>query len=292
MTTIAYPSPLDAPLGDWPRPLAFALSGGGSFGSVQVGMIQALAAHGVHPDLIVGSSVGSLNGAVLAANPFTGPAVLRGIWSRMSRESVFGHGSVRAVRNLVRSRTLSTLDRLEHTIRTELGVPDFDELPIPFAAVATDAITGEPELLSAGALTDALLASSSIPGVFPPVEIGGRHFVDGGVSAYLPIRQAIAFGARSVVALDAGPHLPDARPHTFAGGLYHTIAMIIRNQRAHSIDDLASRYPILVLPTITPADLGSFNFDHTPELIEKARTATSEVLTNLTPQQHSIPRTG
>ncbi|MEM7339299.1 MAG: patatin-like phospholipase family protein [Actinomycetota bacterium] len=283
MTTIANPTPFDAPLGGWPRPLAFALSGGGAFGSVQVGMIQALAAHGVHPDLIVGSSVGSLNGAVLAANPFTGPAVLGGIWSRMSRASVFGHGPIRAARNLVRTRTLSTLDALEHTIRTELGVPDFDELPIPFAAVVTNAITGEPELLTTGSLTDALLASSSIPGVFPPVEIDSQLYVDGGVAAYLPIRQAIAFGARSVVALDAGPHLPEARPRTFAGGLYHTVSMIIRNQRAHSIDDLTSRYPILVLPTITPADLGSFNFDHTPELIQSARAATSEVLASLTP---------
>lgn len=266
------------PLLDWPRPLAFALSGGGAFGSVHVGMVKALAEWGIQPDLVVGSSVGSLNGALLADDPAEAPRRLEQIWMEMDRSSVFGHGWLRAIGNLARRRTLSSFDQLELLIDQMLPAARFDQLAVPFAAVATDAATGEPELLRSGRLKAALLASSSIPGVFPSVAIDGRAYIDGGISANLPIRQAVAFGARSVIALDASPLPPPAAPHGLASSAFHVTTLLVRNQRAHAIDDLASRYPILVMPTVTPHDIGSFNFGRTAELIASSHRASAEVL--------------
>lgn len=277
------------PLDDWPRPLAFAFSGGGAFGSVHIGMVRALQERGITPDLVVGSSVGSLNGVMVAARPDEAADVLAGLWAKMSRRAVFGHGWTGVARNLVRHRTLSRLDGLVSLIDDNLLVHDFGDLAIPFAAVATDATNGEPELLSTGRIKPALLASSSIPGVFPPVEVAGRIYIDGGISANVPIRQAIAFGARSVIALDASPLTPARPPRSLSGGLFHTVSLMVRNQRAHAVDELASRYPILVMPSVTPHDIGTFNFNRTDELIEASYRAATAALDALAPSLRPRP---
>lgn len=268
------------PLTDWPRPLAFAFSGGGAFGSVHIGMVRALSERGIMPDLIVGSSVGSLNGAMMADRPVEGAEVLTKIWATMNRRTVLGSGWSGVAANLARGRALGRHDGLAMMV-DNLDVTHFEQLRIPFAVVATDATTGEPELLAAGPIKPALLASSSIPGIFPPVEIAGRWYIDGGISANLPIRQAITFGARSVIALDASPLTPPRPPRSFSGGLFHTVSLMVRNQRAHAIEDLASRYPVLVMPTVTPHDIGTFNFKRTDELIDASYRAAANTLDTL-----------
>ena len=278
MTSLASEAARQKSIEEWPRPLAFALSGGGAFGSVHVGMVQALVERGHRPDLIVGTSVGSLNGVLLAANPEAGLTHMAELWSEMSRRTLFGHGWFRALRNLFWDGSLSRFDRLETLIDSYLVATMFDDLQVPFAAVATDAATGSPELLSTGRLKPALLASAAVPGVFPAVEIEGRRFVDGGISANVPIRQAIAFGAKSVIALDASPLATTKPPRSLAIGAFQTLSMIVRNQRAHAIDDLDSHYSILVLPSVTPADIGSFNFKRTDELVTKSYQAAAEAL--------------
>lgn len=254
-------------LPDWPRPLAFVLSGGGAFGSVQVGMLRALRDAEVEPDLIVGASVGSLHGALVASGRPDAVEVLDDLWRTMSRRQLFG-GPLTVARALARGRSLSSFDRLGGLIDAHLPVTGFDELAVPFAAVATDALTGEPELLRSGSIKPAVLASSAIPGVFPPVDIDGRHYVDGGVAANVPIRQAIAFGARSVICLDATPPAAASRlPGSLSGRLLHSASLMLRNQRSHAVEDLASRYRIAVLPNPIPPDMGSFNFDHNDALL-------------------------
>ncbi|MEL6982926.1 MAG: patatin-like phospholipase family protein [Actinomycetota bacterium] len=255
-------------LANWPRPLAFVLSGGGAFGSVQVGMLRALRDGGVQPDLIVGASVGSLHGALVATGRPDAVEVLDDLWRGMTRRQLFG-GPVTVARSLVRSRSLSSFDRLGGLIDLHLRATRFDELAIPFAAVATDALNGEPELLRSGSIKPAVLASSAIPGVFPPVDIDGRHYVDGGVAANVPIRQAIAFGARSVICLDATPPAAASQlPGSLSGRLLHSASLMLRNQRSHAVEDLASRYRIAVLPNSIPPDMGSFNFGHNDALLD------------------------
>ena len=272
-TPPTFPPPFDG----WPRPLAFVLSGGGAHGAVQVGMLRALSEAGLRPDLVVGTSVGSLNGAVVAADPARGAEDLLGIWDGMSRSRLFGHGWMSATRHLMVRGSLSRFDGLESLIDDNLP-SSFADLAVPFAAVATDLATGEPELLSAGGLKPALLASSAVPLLYPKVEIDGRWFVDGGVSANVPVRQAIAFGALSVIVLDASPPAPAEVPGGVVDGLLHSVTLMIRNQRAHAIDELVSRYPVAILPPATPADLGSFRFERTAELIELGHRRAAEAL--------------
>ena len=252
----------------WPRPLAFVLSGGGAFGSVQVGMLRALRDAGVVPDLIIGASVGALHGALIASGRSDAVEILDDLWRTMTRRQLFG-GPLTVARSLARGRSLSSFDRLGGLIDAHLPVTGFDQLAVPFAAVATDALTGEPELLRAGSIKPAVLASSAIPGVFPPVDIDGRHYVDGGVAANVPIRQAIAFGASSVICLDATPPAAASRlPASLSGRVLHSASLMLRNQRSHAVDDLAARYRIAVLPNPIPPDMGSFNFNHNDAMLE------------------------
>ena len=262
------PTP-NAALADWPRPLAFALSGGGSYGAAQVGMIRALLEHEIVPDLVVGVSVGALNGALLAARPESAVVELTELWSRISRRAIFGRNPLGIVRNLVRDGALCRPSLLGALIDSHLGARTFDDLSIPFAAVVTAASTGAPELLTTGHLRTALLASAAIPGIFPRVTIGGRVFLDGGVSANVPIRQAIAFGARTVISLDASPSTPpSAFPGRIVGGLLHSVNLMIRNQQAHDITQLSQHHVIATIPSMTPPDVSSFDFKATARLIE------------------------
>lgn len=266
------------PFAEWPRPLAFVLSGGGAFGSVQVGMLRALAEHGVMPDLVVGSSIGALQGAVVARHPDDAVELLTALWAGVGRRDVFGRRRDVAV-SLVRTRTLSSFRHLDRFLDGALGGAGFGDLPIRFAAVATDALTGEPEILDHGDLKVALRASAAVPGVFPPVPVDGRVYVDGGVSANVPIRQAIALGAASVISLDATPPIvASAVPKGLTSGLLHTMSLMIRNQRSQSVDELAHRHRIAVLPSVTPPDMGSFNFARTGQLIDESHALTVATL--------------
>lgn len=260
--------PTTNPFADWPRPLGFVMSGGGGFGSVQVGMLRALIERSIRPDLVVGSSVGALHGALLATDSGSTVDTLDQLWRTTDRRAVFG-GRRNLLLSALRTRTLSDASRLGSLISTHLPTDSFDDLSIPFAAVATDALTGEPELIDTGSLRSALLASAAVPGLFPSVEIYDRLYVDGGVSANVPIRQAIAFGAASVISLDATPAVVSSRvPRSLTGSLLHSASLMLRNQRSHAVDELAHRYRIAVLPSPTPPDMGSFNFDHTGHLLE------------------------
>lgn len=272
----AGPSPFER----WPRPLAFALSGGGAFGSVHIGMLRALTDAGVVPDMVVGTSVGALHGAMFAADPARCTDRLAEVWRTMDRRAAFGHRRD-VLTSIVRHRSLSDGRRLRSLIDRHLPIERFDELAIPFAAVATDALTGEPELLTSGELAPALLASAAVPGLLPPVTIDGQIYVDGGVSANVPIRQALAFGAQSVISLDATPPVvASVVPNGFLARCVHSAGLMLRNQRSHAVDELASRYPIAVLPSPTPPDMGSFNFGHTERLVADSHDLTARTLAN------------
>lgn len=270
--------PLPSPFNDWPRPFAFALSGGGAFGPVQIGMLRALADRGITPDLIVGTSVGALHGAAIAADGYATLDRLEREWQTLDRARLFG-GRRTLVSSVIRHRSLSTPSRLAAMIDEFVSDQRFDDLRTPFAAVATDAFTGDPQLLSTGKLVPALVASCAVPGVFPRVELGGRTYVDGGVSANVPIRQAISFGAASVLSLDATPPIVASQlPSSFIGTVLHSASLMLRSQRSSAVDDIAHRYRVAVLPSATPPDMGSFNFSHTAELIEQSHRLAADAL--------------
>ena len=283
------PSPGRGPLRHWPEPLAFVFSGGGSYGAVQVGMLRALLEAGITPDLVVGSSVGALNGIRYAASPGDAVEALEQVWRSMGRSGVFG-GRTRpgqlwsATRRILRRNTSSAFspERLRALIDANVPALDLNELPVPAAIVVTDALLGRPKALTRGQLGPLLQASAALPGIFPPVQVDGCFYIDGGVTANVPIRQAIDLGARGVVVLDANPRaMPGTIPDSFTGALLHASMIMLRNQRADADDQLKGRLPILHLPQPTPAEQSSFDFAQADELMMAGYSSTRSFLAQL-----------
>src|SRR4051794_2273553 len=180
---------------------AFVLSGGASLGAIQVGMLRALYAREIAPDLIVGTSAGALNGAFVASRPQTVQTAdqLAGTWRSLRRASVFPLNPLTGLLGFVGRRDhLVPASGLERLIDRHVEHERLEELPIPLHVVAVDVITGEELRLSSGNLRDAILASAAIPGVLEPVAWGDRVLMDGGVANNTPISHAIELGARRI----------------------------------------------------------------------------------------------
>lgn len=197
------------------------LCGGGSRGAIEVGFLQALWEHGVRFDGILGSSVGALNGAFLAAGG--DPGDLAAIWRRLRFHDCFRFNWRVLVRG-TRERSLFTLGPELHSLIHGFGRQRFEELAVPFGVMATDLATGQAVLIDHGPLDPALRASVAIPGLLPPVRLEGRWLVDGSLSADLPLAAAVERGADEVwamrcacCAIAAGPFdsLPEILTQTF-----------------------------------------------------------------------------
>ena len=197
------PAASASPIGRDGGKVAFVLAGGASHGAVQVGMLEALMSRGVVPDLVVGASIGALNAAAFASDPtLAGLEHLAAEWRKARRSQVFPLwppglllGAIGRRDHLISNRGLATL--IENVVT-------FDRLEaalLPVHVVATDLATGNPVVLSEGRALPALLASTAIPGVFPPVDIEGQFLIDGGVSADTPVLEAEALGATTIYVL-------------------------------------------------------------------------------------------
>ena len=266
-----------------PRPLAFVLTGGASNGAVQAGMLRALQEVGVVPDLVAGTSVGALNGAVVAEDPDLGAARLLGIWRELETQDVFTDGLITRLRNLVGARRYLYSGRgLRKFAAGHLRATTFQDLRLPFVAVATDVLSGHPVELRSGSLIDAVAASAAIPGVLPNVAIDGRLLMDGGVVANAPMEAAIAMGAQSVVVLDAGYacDLPEPPSHA-AARILHATSVMIRRQVERHVHDAAERVPVVALPALCPVRSSPLDFSRSGELIDQAYEASRGFLADL-----------
>ena len=183
--------------------VAFALSGGGNLGALQAGSMRALVEAGVEPDLLVGSSIGALNAAFCATHPGrAGCTRLEAAWRDLKRRDVFRFELSRAIVGFLGLRDhLVATKRLEQISREWLGIARIEEAALPFAAVATDALTGDIVVMTSGDVASALLASAAIPGIFAPVHREGRWLVDGSLSAGCPALEALELGADQVYAV-------------------------------------------------------------------------------------------
>jgi NTE family protein len=177
---------------------SLVLCGGGSRGAIEVGFAQALWEAGVRFDGIVGSSVGALNGAFLAAGGR--PDALAAIWRRLRFRDVFRF-NWRILLRGARALAVFRLGRRVRRLLRELGARRFEDLAVPFAVVATDLATGDAVALDRGPLEPALMASIALPGLLPPVLLDGRWLVDGSLSADLPVAEAVRRGATEVWAM-------------------------------------------------------------------------------------------
>lgn len=183
---------------------AFVLAGGGWLGATQVGMLYALLEAGIAPDLLVGSSVGAINGACLAGHAtLEGVERLADFWTSVRRRDLFPI-ELRAIVAGLRGRRNHLCDPLALRtliLRAEPGFGRLEEAPVPFFPIAADLANGEAVVLSTGDVVEAIMASAAVPGIFPPVDIGGRMLIDGSVVTDGPLREAEALGATTIYVL-------------------------------------------------------------------------------------------
>lgn len=187
-----------------PGPIGYVLAGGASYGAVQAGQLRALGKTDLRPDMVAGTSVGALNGAIVAEDPDGAADRLSALWSTVTRDQVFGTTTEAAINFLSRKPAALKNDGLRSLVERVLTSRDFSDLAVPFTAVATDFNTGDAAGLRSGDLVSALLASAAIPGVFPIIEREGRSLVDGGLVANVPMSFVHAQGAATIVVLDCG----------------------------------------------------------------------------------------
>ena len=177
-----------------PPSVGLALSGGAARGFAHIGVVRTLAAAGIRPDVITGTSIG----AVIAGAYAAGHLDELEAWARqLTRRRVFGYLDF----SLAGSGLIGG-DRLFSVLDSTLGDLTFQDLPMRFAAVATELRTNHEIWLTRGRLADALRASCALPGIFPPTRIGGRWLMDGALVNPLPISAARALGARLVIAVN------------------------------------------------------------------------------------------
>lgn len=180
--------------------VAFVLGGGGVLGAVQVGMLRAALERGIRPDLVVGTSIGAVNGAIVAADVERSVERLEHAWtSRDARVLTTGMGFRPG-----RAHMMSTgpLVRLLEAGLT--AARTFADLEIEFRCCAASIERAAEHWFTEGPLIPAVLASSALPGIFPAVEIGGEHFVDGGIVNSIPVSRAVALGAQRIYVLHVG----------------------------------------------------------------------------------------
>jgi NTE family protein len=271
-------------IADLPRPVGYVLGGGGSLGAVQVGMLQALGERDIPPDVVAGTSVGSLNGVMLALDPKSAANRLSHLWSRLTRDQVFPGRWLAQARTLQHNRThLFPSTGLANVITDFIGADlTFADLALPFAAITTDIATARPHVLRDGPLLPALLASSAIPGIYPPVELGSLRLYDGGLVANVPMRQAVAMGARSLVVLDC--NFPGSIPEasgSIAEVLFYTVMVTIRTQAVLEAPLVATDVPVVYLHGPEPLRISPLDFRHTGALIEAAYEAARVFLDKL-----------
>ncbi|HWC79617.1 MAG TPA: patatin-like phospholipase family protein [Pseudonocardiaceae bacterium] len=262
--------------------VSFVLAGGGALAATQVGMLRALLEHGVRPDLVVGTSAGAINGFCFAREPDeAGLDRLTRLWQRLRRRDVFPLDPRFILAGLAGLHDgVASPARLQVFLRRHIGSAGLTDTEIPMHVVATDLASGEPVVLSDGPAVEALLATSALPGVFPPVRVNGRQLMDGGITADTPARQAEELGADVTYVLPAvGPGMPGEVPSGAVPVLLHAVSHLFG--RTASTDIEAVHGEVHVLPAPVHEAANPFDFDHTGELIELGYAATTEALSEV-----------
>ncbi len=186
---------------------AFVLGGGGLLGAVEVGMLRALFEHDVAPDLVLGTSVGAINGLVVAHDPTTAAADrLLDLWGSVGEANeVYSDRTWRQVRRAVRTGThLHSAEPLRERLEQEFGKLTFEELSVEFQCCAASIERAAEHWFGKGAVVPAVVASAAVPGLLPPAFVDGEHYLDGGIVNSIPVGRAAQLGADRIFVLQVG----------------------------------------------------------------------------------------
>lgn len=171
-------------------------------------MLRALLERDVTPDLVLGTSVGALNGALVAREPELGVVErMTDLWrtANDAGRQVYGDRPLRTVRRAVATGThLYSSKPLKQRLEDELGEVTFEELPVRFQVCAASIERAAEHWFDSGSVVDAVVASAAVPGLLPPARVGDEHYLDGGIVNSVPLGRAVALGATRVFVLQVG----------------------------------------------------------------------------------------
>ncbi|HEX7910904.1 MAG TPA: patatin-like phospholipase family protein [Paraburkholderia sp.] len=283
MSSILTTSP-DSPTNPPRAPLtAFVFAGGGSLGAIEVGMLRELLKRGEHPGCVVGASAGAINAAYFAGYPNAdGVAMLEALWCRIRRQDIMPFSLLGLLDIILRRRPhLVEATALRKLLERNLSFAQVEQAALPLHIVATEMLSGSEIVLSSGPVVDAVLASAAIPGVFPPVRIGGVDLVDGGVANNTPISVAIGLKATRIVVLPAGfacaLHSPPSSPIAQA---MHALTLVIARQLIRDLEFYTKHADIFVVPPLCPLDISPYDYTQCGRLIDRAAEKTRAWLDN------------
>ena len=257
------------------------MSGGASLGSIQAGMLQALYERGIWPDVIVGTSVGAINGAYVASRPQTRATAdaLAEVWRGVRRPEVFPFNPLTALLGVAGRNYVVGNGALTRLIEEQLEFERLEEAPIPLHLIAVDLFSGRERRLSTGPALEAILASASIPGVFPPVDWEDTELIDGGVANNTPISHAVELECERIYVLPTATSCPlPSEPHGALAMAVHAMSLLVHQRLAEDIEKFRDAAQLVVLPAPCPAGIQPTDFSHADELITRGYERACETL--------------
>ena len=270
---------------------AFVFTGGRSLGAIQVGMLRVLLSSGVKPDFVVGASVGAINASYFVGAPnAAGVATLEQIWSGLRRADIFPFSLASAFGLIGHQGHIVDPSKLRRVIETNLLYSRLEDAQIPLYIMATNQ-QGIGIRLSNGPAVDAILASTAIPGVFPPVNVNGEALMDGAIAANTPVRLASELGASRIIILPTGYACALKQPPMRAiGKALHAITLMIAWQLIYDLERMPENIQVHLVPTLCPLAVSPFDFSRAKELIELAVQSTKKWIDEGGLTRRSLPQ--
>lgn len=259
---------------------ALVLSGGGLLGAVQVGVLKALFQAGLRPSMVVGTSIGALNGAFVAFHPDSlGISRLEDVWCDLRASRIFDRNPLRIASTLISRRNcVFRSDLLQDLIRESLVVDDMGAAKIPLYVTATDLTRGEKVVFQVGPVSSAVLASTAIPGLFCPVDSENGLLVDGALMADLDLETAVKAGAREIVAIDLTQPAGGFQSGSITGVLYRSLELLLSQQVRRDIERFSEQAQVTVIrPQLDHAHTLA-SFGHISHLIEEGERLGQQLL--------------
>jgi len=245
-----------------------------------VGQMQALVEAGRQADVVIATSVGALNAMALASDPTPeGMERIAEVWRGLKAEDIFpGSRFARAWNIVSRGDHIHSNTGIRSLIE-EIPIRTFEETVIPLWVSATNLRTGEEHWFSRGPLLTAILASTALPGIFPPVAIDGELYIDGGVVNNVPISKAVELGARRIYVLTCGTATGTQRPiRRPLDVLVQAFAHSRRARVSHDVTRYSEEAEIIMMPTFDPGFIGYNDPSQSSRLIDRARDLSLEFL--------------
>ncbi len=276
---VAIPSHNDVPhqaKKTWKK-LALILPGGGTKGAIEVGGMKTLWKYGVIPDVIIGSSIGSINSAAIASGRT--PEEAEQVWLRLSKKLLFPM-NYKVFWQMYHVTSIARTINLKKIIKQAVKVDYFEECTIPLYIIVTRLSDGEPVYFNKGPLRDAILASMAIPPYYPPHLIDNLKYVDGSVSGVNGIKKAVELGCDAIIILNC---YNTSKRYDFGGILdvtSHSLDLMFNKNMLREIDLCATPFgnTNLIIVRVPDLNIDTVDFSKTPELIRLGEEKTEEML--------------